>query len=237
MREGTAGYSTRITDIPKEERPRERLLRLGPGALSTAELLAIQINTGLPGLSAIDVASAILADANGIAGLMHLRQDELSAVRGLGPAKAARILAALELGRRAAAIAPESRPTIKTPEDVVNLLGNEMALLEQEELRVILLNTKAAVLKVITLYRGSVNGASVRIAELFREAVRANAVSVIIVHNHPSGDPTPSVQDIAVTSDAVRAGAILDVRVLDHIIIGHGRHSSLKRLGLGFQEA
>jgi DNA repair protein RadC len=132
---------------------------------------------------------------------------------------------------------PEQRPQITSPDDVVNLVGIEMAALEQEQLRVVLLDTKHRVLVIRTIYQGSVNQAQVRISELFREAVRANTPAVVMVHNHPSGDPTPSAADVSLTSEVARAGELLGIDVLDHLVIGHGRHVSLRRLGLGFPSA
>jgi DNA repair protein RadC len=167
--------------------------------------------------------------------MQRIDLQEMLKIGGLGPAKAATLKAALEIGRRVARLPIEDRPAIASPEDVIDLIGFEMAALEQEQLRVVLLDTKNRIIRApIKIYQGSVNEAAVRIAELFREAVRANAVSIILVHNHPTGDPTPSAADVALTAEVVAAGALLDIKVLDHLIIGQGRHSSLKRLGLGF---
>ena len=158
---------------------------------------------------------------------------ELAAERGLGPATAAQLKAALELGQRLATLQPEERPSISGPEDVVGLVGAEMALLEQEELRVLLLSTKNRVQAIETVYRGSVNSAQVRIGEVLRDAVRRNCPAVIAVHNHPSGDPTPSRDDVRMTKDLVLAGELLDIEVLDHVIVAAGgRHVSLREDGL-----
>jgi DNA repair protein RadC len=131
----------------------------------------------------------------------------------------------------------DQRPQIASPDDIVNLVGIEMAALEQEQLRVVLLDTKHRVLVIRTVYQGSVSQAQVRIAELFREAIRANAPAIVLVHNHPSGDPTPSSADVALTAEVTKAGELLGIDVLDHLVIGHGRHVSLRRLGLGFSVA
>ena len=153
--------------------------------------------------------------------------------------KAIELHAALELGRRVTVAAPEERPVIHCPRDVVNLVHSEMALLEQEELWILLLSSKNQVLAVRRTYRGTLNSSAVRVAELFRAAIRENAASVILVHNHPSSDPTPSPEDVRITGDAVRAGALLDVEVLDHVIVGgtRDRFISLKERGLGFTSA
>jgi DNA repair protein RadC len=166
------------------------------------------------------------ADANGV------RRARGGA--GVGESKASKVKAAFELGRRLAAISDQGKPRIESPEDVVQLLGIEMAALEQEQLRVVLLDTKNHVQTSRMVYQGSVNAASVRAAEVFRDAVRHNSVGIVLVHNHPSGDPTPSAADVNVTLDLVKAGDLLDIKVVDHLIIGQGRHVSLKRLGLGF---
>ena len=142
--------------------------------------------------------------------------------------------ACVELARRLALERPDERARIHSPEDVAALVSSEMAALDQEELRTVLLNTKNEVLKISTIYRGSVNAAQIRVAEVFKEAVRQNAPFLVVVHNHPSGDPTPSADDVAVTRELVEAGKLLDIDVLDHLVIGDGRHASLRRLGLGF---
>ena len=225
-------YHVRIQDLPQNERPRERLLHAGAAALSNSELLAILIRTGTRGESALDLAARLLA-ARGLDGLQRASAAELAEEHGLGDAKAAQLKAALELGLRLAALQPEERPTISSPEDVMNLIGAEMALLEQEELRVLLLTTKHQVIAVSTVYRGSVRAASVRIAEVLRDAIRRNSPAILAVHNHPSGDPAPSEDDIAMTRELVAAGELLDVDVVDHVIVGSGgRHSSLRAQGL-----
>jgi DNA repair protein RadC len=159
---------------------------------------------------------------------------ELANIRGLGEAKAAKLKAALEVGVRLAALGPDQRPQISSPDDIVNLIGIEMAALDQEQLRAVLLDTKHRVLAIRTVYQGSVNQAQVRVAEVFRDAIRHNAVAIVAVHNHPSGDPTPSSADVLLTAELVKAGKLLDVELLDHLIVGQGRHTSLRRLGLGF---
>jgi DNA repair protein RadC len=160
--------------------------------------------------------------------------EEVCSQHGVGPAKAAQMKAAIELGRRLTQASPEERPAIHSPEDAAALVQYEMAVLEQEELRVILLDTRNRVLHIDPVYRGSLNTSQVRVGELFRSAIRNNAAAVIVIHNHPSGDPAPSPDDVAVTRAIVQAGKLLDIEVLDHLVIGRGKFVSLKERGLGF---
>ena len=228
-------YQARIHDLPSGDRPRERLRDAGPAALSNSELLAILLRTGGANESALAMASRLLATFNGLAGLARSSFAELCAQRGLGEAKAAQIQAALELGKRLVAAQPEERPVIRSADDVARLLQSEMGLLDQEHMRVLLLNTRNQVLAANDVYRGSVHTAVVRIGELFREALRHNAPAIILAHNHPSGDPKPSPDDIAMTQQAIEAGELLDVEVLDHVVIAHGGFVSMKQQGLAFR--
>jgi DNA repair protein RadC len=227
-------YHVMIRDMPTAERPRERLRDYGPTALSTAELLAIILRTGTNKESVLSLSARLLARHGGLAGLARISFPELCAEHGLGEAKAAQLKAALELGRRLITAQPQERALVRSPQDVANLLMPEMAFLEQEELRVVLLNTRNQVVSVGEVYRGSVNSAQVRVGEVLREAVRQNCPAMIVVHNHPSGDPAPSSDDVAVTRQIVEAGRLLDIDVLDHIVIGHQRFVSLREQGLGF---
>lgn len=227
-------YSVTIKEMPKNERPRERLQHYGAQALSTAELLAIILRTGVDGENVVHLAERLLAQFGGLPGLARASFAELCQVKGIGPAKVTQLKAALELGRRLMVATGEERPQVHSPADVAHLVGSEMALLPQEEFWVLHLDTRNRVLRVRKLYRGTLNQATVRVAEVFRDAIRDNAAAIIVVHNHPSGDPTPSPQDVALTQDLVRAGNLLDVPLLDHIIIGLGRWVSLKERGLGF---
>lgn len=223
-----------VREMAEEERPRERLRQRGPASLSNGDLLAILLNTGIKGEPVTAVAQRLIAEHGGLVGLLKLDLSELSAIKVVGPVKATKLKAAFEIANRVQALGSDARPKISTPDDVVNLMGLEMSLLDQEELRVVLLDTKYRVLNVRTIYRGSVNQAQVRVGEVFRDAVRSNAVAIVVVHNHPSGDPTPSAADVSLTEDLVAAGRLLDIDLLDHLVIGHGAHVSLKRLGLGF---
>jgi DNA repair protein RadC len=228
------GYRLTIKELPSSERPRERLLNYGSSALSSAELLAIILRTGTPDENVIQLALRLLKEFGGLAGLARANTTELAKTKGLGPAKVTQLKAALELGRRLLVESPEELPQIRSPADAANLVMGEMSLLEQEELRVMLLDTKNRVLGTEEVYKGSLNTSLIRVGELFREAIRANCAGLIVLHNHPSGDPTPSPEDVAVTKQIVEAGNLLDVEVLDHLIIGWQRFVSLKERGLGF---
>lgn len=224
----------RITDMAESERPRERLAKYGPATLTTSELLAILLRVGVPGENAVQVAKRILDKFGGVGGLHRAPFDEVCAQHGIGPAKAAQIKAALELGNRLRKETPDESAVIHSPEDAARLVEFEMSALEQEELRVILLDTRNREIDTVTIYRGSLNSSQVRVGEIFKSAVRRNAASIIVVHNHPSGDPTPSPDDIAVTRAIVQAGKLLDVSVLDHLVIGANKHVSLKERGVEF---
>lgn len=225
-----------IKDMSEEERPRERLAKLGPQSLSTAELLAILLRVGSVGESAVQVGQRLLQTFSGISGIHRASFEELSNQKGVKLAKAAQIKAAIELGRRLVMESPEERPIVHNPADAAELVQYEMSALEQEELRVLLLDTRNRVQHIETVYRGSVNSSQVRVAELFKAAIRRNAANLIVIHNHPSGDPTPSPDDVAITRAILQAGELLDIKLLDHIIIGSGRFVSLKERGLGFNK-
>lgn len=228
-------YSPMMREMLPDERPRERLRKHGEQSLSTSELMAIILNVGIKGESVMAMSTRLVSQHGGLPGLYRMDFEELAGLKGIGESKACRIKAALELGRRLAAAAPEERVAIGGPEDVFRLVGVEMAAQEQEQLRVLLLDTKHRVINDHTVYKGSVNAAQVRIGEIFRKAIAANATAIILAHNHPSGDPAPSAADISLTTDVVRSGELLDIAVLDHIVVGHGRWVSMKRLGLGFR--
>jgi DNA repair protein RadC len=223
----------RITDFVESERPRERLARLGPRSLSNAELLAILLRTGVTGENAVQVAQRLLESFGGVTGLHRAAFEEVCSQHGIGTAKAAQIKAALELGYRMKQESFE-KVAIHSPEEAVQLILHDMSVLEQEELWVILVDTRNQLISIEDIYRGSLNSSQVRVGELFKNAIRRNAASIIVAHNHPSGDPTPSPDDIAVTRAIVEAGKLLDVDVLDHLVIGSGKFVSMKQRGLGF---
>ncbi len=227
-------YRPMIRDLPTGERPRERLRDAGASSLSNAELLAILMRTGTSAESVLDQATRLLAGFGGLEGLARASHGELCQIHGFGEAKAAQLLAAVEVGRRVAGLRSPERPTIRTPQDIADLLRPEMALLDQEHFRVLALNTKNQVMGVQTVFVGSVNSTTVRAAEVFRDAVRRNCPSVVVAHNHPSGDPTPSAADVEVTRELVAAGKALEIAVLDHVVIARDGFVSLKERGLGF---
>lgn len=225
-----------VRDMPVTERPRERLRQEGAGKLSNAELIAILLRTGVQGESVLNLAQRLLSKFHGLAGLARASFGELCEEKGLSEAKACQVLAAIELGQRVAKLAPEQGDAVRSPQDVARLLLGEMSFLDQEHLRVVLLNTRNQVLRVHEVYVGNVNTSVVRIAEVLRPAIRENCPALIVVHNHPSGDPTPSEEDVLITRQIVEAGKLMDIEVLDHIIIGGQRLKSLRDLGLGFAE-
>lgn len=228
-------YSTRLRrDHPGDLLPRERLRQHGPQTLSDIELLAVLLGRGIAGFNVLEVAGQLMAELKTIPGVQKATLRELQEVRGLGEAKAMQIKAALELGRRLTVIGDETRVTVRSPLDVAMLLISDMGLLEQEELRVVLLNTRNQIVATETVYRGSVNSAQVRSAEVVRVAVRANVPAMVLVHNHPSGDPTPSSSDVEVTRKLVAAARNLDIEIMDHVVIGNPKWVSMKQLHLGF---
>jgi len=216
------------------ERPRERLALRGAAGLTSAELIALVWSSGTRGRSAVDLAGDAIARHEGLTGLARATELELQAIPGIGDAKAAQLVAAFELGRRLLADWPAARATIRSPRDLADRLILQMGRLEREELRVVLLDTKNHVLRVATVYQGNVNSSLVRVGELYRDAVRLNAAGVILVHNHPSGDPTPSPDDLHLTAAALAAGRLLDIQLLDHLVIGHDAFVSLRDRGVAF---
>jgi len=229
---GARGHT--IRELPTAERPRERLAQRGPSGLTGAELIALLWGSGVRGRSAVDLATDALSGHDGLAGLARASDLELAAIPGIGQAKAAQLLAAFELGRRLMADWPAGRWSIRGPHDVADRLILQMGRLEREELRVVILDTKNHVLRVETVYQGNVSSSLVRVGELYRDAVRLNAAGIILVHNHPSGDPTPSPDDLHLTAEALAAGRLLDIALLDHLIIGHDAYASLRDRGVAF---
>jgi DNA repair protein RadC len=231
---GEKRASHRITDLDAGERPRERLAHIGANALSNSELIAILIRTGIEGLNAVQLSQQLLLETGGLEGLHRMSFHELCTQEGIGPAKASQIKAAIEHGRRLSIAETGDQASISSPDDVASILQYEMGALEQEHLRVILLDTRNRVMRIAQVYHGSLNASLIRVGEIFKHAVRENAASVIIAHNHPSGDPAPSPEDVAVTRVLVEAGKLLDIEVLDHVIIGRGAYTSMKSRQLGF---
>ncbi len=223
-----------IRELPFAERPRERLAARGPAGMASAELIALIWGSGTRGRSAVDLAVDALASHDGLTGLARATDMELAALPGIGEAKAAQLVAAFELGRRLLADWPSGRWSIRGPRDVADRLILQMGRLEREELRAVVLDTKNHVLRVTTVYQGNVSASLVRVGELFRDAVRLNAAGIILVHNHPSGDPTPSPEDLHLTAEALAAGRLLDIALLDHLVIGHDAYVSLRDRGIAF---
>jgi DNA repair protein RadC len=223
-----------IREMPTEERPRERLALRGAAGLTTAELIGLIWGAGTRGRSAVDLATDALARHDGLTGLARATDLELAVLPGIGEVKAAQLVAAFELGRRLLSDWPSGRWSIRGPRDVADRLILQMGRLEREELRVVLLDTKNHVLRVATVYQGNVSASLVRVGELFRDAVRLNAAGIILVHNHPSGDPTPSPDDLHLTAEALAAGRLLDIALLDHLVIGHDAYVSLRDRGIAF---
>ena len=221
-------YHATVHDMPNDERPRERLQHYGSQALSTSELLAIILRTGTTQDNVIELASKLLVKYGGLAGLMRAEFSELCNEYGLGIAKTAQLKAALEIGRRMGMLQSEERYQIRSSSDAANLVMQDMMYLDHEQMRIIVLDTKNQVIENVNRYQGTVNSSVLRAAEVFRPAVIRNCPGVIVCHNHPSGDPSPSPEDIAVTKQLVEAGIHLDIELIDHIIIGSHRFVSLK---------
>jgi DNA repair protein RadC len=236
MRTLAAAHDGRRTrELPLAERPGQRLVARGPSGLSSAELISLLWGSGGRPPTAESAAQEVLIHCDGLAGLARATPMELARVPGVGPTRAARLSAALELGRRAVVDWPVGRWSIRGPRDLADRLMAELGHLTREELRVVLLDTRNGVLAMPTVYSGNVSAALVRIGELFRDAVRLHAARLILVHNHPSGDPTPSPDDLHMTAEAVAAGRLLDIAVLDHLVIGHGSFTSLRDRGVAFE--
>jgi DNA repair protein RadC len=229
-----APYHTSIKEMPENDRPRERLEFYGVSALREEELLAIILRTGTRTENALHLARRLMGEFRGLAGVASATVQELCRVPGIGLAKAAQVQAALELGKRLAAAGAVDRYQVTSPADAAARFMAEMQGLAQEELRVMLLDTRHRLLRIVRVYTGNVNTSLIRISEVFREAMRDNAPAIIVAHNHPTGDVSPSGDDIQVTQELVRAGELLDIKVLDHLIIGQHSFLSMKERGLGF---
>lgn len=219
-----------LRELPLTEQPIQRLMRYSAGALSYAELLQVVLSAG-----AEPIGFELVSEYKSLATMTRASLTELQQFNGIGQQRAARLQAAFELGKRLARETPMDRPQVRSPSEIAQLLMPEMSLLDQEQMRIVLLDTKNRVTGIVTAYQGSVHTTVIRIAELFREAIRRNVPSIALAHNHPSGDATPSPEDAAVTREAVKAGALLDIEIVDHIVIGEqGKFVSLKERGLGF---
>lgn len=225
-------YKLTLKEYPVELQPRERLFRFGVQALSDRELIAILLTTGSREGTALDLAEGILTKYQGLKNFSHLTQEELESIKGVGQGKAARIIAAVELGKRISLQGSDFKPAIRSPEDVSNLVMEEMRILDREHFKALLLNTKNQVISCETISIGNLNSSLVHPRELFKVAVKRSAAALILLHNHPSGDPTPSRDDIKITKRLIEAGEIMGIGILDHVIIGNKIFISMKEQGL-----
>lgn len=229
--------SISIKDLPKSDQPRERLARLGEQALSTPELIAIALGSGTHEENALRLAERLLVTFGGLPGLAQASIDELANVRGIGPAKAAQVQAALEIGQRLFASQQEERSRIVWPGDAARLLIPQMGYLEEEELRTVLLDTRNYLLDVRTISTRNWNNGALGVRNVFRPAIEANAAAIIAAHNHVNGEGLePSVADIVFTRELVKAGELLDIELIDHLIIAKQSYVSLKERGAGFED-
>ncbi|GLI06607.1 UPF0758 protein [Paenibacillus tyrfis] len=220
-----------LRDVPSEDRPRERMMLYGAQALSNAELLAILLRTGTYQESAVHVAQRLLLECGGLRMLTDMSMEQLTEIKGIGEAKALQIQAGIELGRRLARSTMNETVTIRSPQDVAALLMEDLRYLQKEHFVCLFLNTKNHVIGQETLSMGSLNASIVHPREVFRAAIKRSSASIVCAHNHPSGDPTPSPEDVEITKRLVQAGEIVGIDVLDHIVIGDKRYISLKELG------
>lgn len=221
-----------IRELPASERPRERLLDKGAYAVSDTDLLAILLRTGTKKENVTRIAERLLKEYQSISGLASLTPQELKKIHGIGPAKAVTLAAAIELAKRLTAHVPDEKPVIRSPGDAATIMMARLRYETKEHFMLLLLSTKNHVLASPVISVGSLNASIVHPRELFRQAINHNAASVILVHNHPSGDPTPSQEDISLTRRLVEAGTVLDIAVLDHLIIGNGKYVSMKEKGI-----
>ena len=219
-----------VREMPEKDQPAYRAQHLGVSALTNAELLQLVTGHGY-----LDVMHRVMAEAGTLSDLAKMTDDELTDIKDIGPASALAIKAALELGRRWSLEEPEEKPQVRSPGDAAAVLMPQMRDKEQEHFVVVLMNTRNRIIDIDWLYKGSLNQSTVRVAEIFKAAVRKNAAAVLVAHNHPSGDPNPSPEDVAVTRDLVAAGQLLGIDVLDHLVIGDQRWISLRERGLGFE--
>ncbi|MCP3741235.1 RadC family protein [Rossellomorea sp. BNER] len=220
-----------IRDYPNDERPRERMIQSGAKSLSNQELLAILLRTGTKSESVIQLSNRLLQTFEGLRLLKDASVEEITAIHGIGLAKAIQLMAAVEIGRRISNLTFDDRFSIRSPEDGANFVMNDMRFLSQEHFVCLFLNTKNQVLHKKTIFIGSLNASIVHPREVFKEAFRRSAASIICIHNHPSGDPTPSREDIEVTKRLVECGKIIGIDILDHLIIGEKKYVSLKEKG------
>ncbi|MEG6584544.1 RadC family protein [Dendrosporobacter sp. 1207_IL3150] len=223
-----------LKELPEDERPREKMLTKGASSLSNVELLAILLRTGTKKDSVVRLAERLLKrnEDMGLAGLARLSPQDMSRIKGIGAAKSLTVAAAIELGKRLASLVPNERPVLRSPQDAANYMMAKLRYETKENFVAILLSTKNHIIAAPTISVGTLNASLVHPRELFKEAINYSAASVILVHNHPSGDPSPSREDIELTQKLVNAGKFLEISVLDHVIIGDNKYVSLKEKGI-----
>lgn len=219
-------------DIPEDERPRERLFTYGAESLKENELLAILLGSGTKGENIMSLSERFLVELGGFDGLLYATKEDIESVRGFGKAKAAKILAVVELSKRFKRLKAGEEFSITTPKKVADMLSNEMADIKQEKFRLLLLNTKNKVIRIKDVFVGSLDTAIVHPREVFNEAVKYSASKIVICHNHPSGDPTPSREDINLTKRIRECGTLMGIELLDHIIIAKNGYFSMKEKGI-----
>ena len=231
----------RLKDQPASERPRERLAERGPDALTHAELIAILLRTGLKGANAVEVGRQLLQKFGSLQALAQTSVDDLRSVKGIGRDKAVTLMAAFALARAMAKDLQRESPVLDNPEAIVRLLREQNLVKNVETFQVLLLNTRRRLIRVSEIAHGTLDTLLVHPREVFKAAIAANAAAIVLAHNHPSGDPTPSEADIKVTRDLIRAGQLLKIEVLDHVIIGRATpdrpkdYASLRELGYFYQ--
>lgn len=223
----------RINDIPINERPIEKLLKFGVEGLTNAELIAILLRSGTKGENIISLSTRLLSEVNGLDGLLNISLKELTSIRGIKEVKGCQIIAMIEIFKRFNTL-KSSRKMIKvsSPKDIATLLINEMSELNQEVLKAIFLNTKNIIIGSKDIFKGTLNSSIVHPREIFKEALNHGAASIIIAHNHPSGDPNPSKEDMNITIRLKECGNIMGIKVIDHIVIGYNKYISLKEKGI-----
>ncbi len=228
--EGKGSFRQTIKEMPAEERPREKLLHWGPGQLSNAELMALILRTGRKNETALTLCQRVLGELNGLRGLFEASLEELMEIEGIGLAKAAQLKAVAELSQRLPQ-SPGPEEMVKSPASAAQVLMPRLRFLQQEKFCVVLLNTKNMIIAIEEVTTGGLNSSLVHPREVFKSAIRRSSAAIILAHNHPSGDPSPSREDIRITRRLVEVGDLVGIRVLDHIIIGDGRFLSLKQEG------
>ncbi|MBD7910659.1 RadC family protein [Clostridium cibarium] len=222
----------KISDIPSNERPIEKLMNFGADTLSNQELLAIILRCGTKGQNILNLSGKILSEVHGLNGILNVTYDDIKRIKGVKTVKASQILALAELFRRFNTLKADNKITINSPKDIADMLMIEMANLNQEILKLIILSTKNKIIKIKDVFKGTLNSSLVHPREIYCEAIKNSGASIIICHNHPSGDPNPSEEDINITLRIKECGNIIGIKLLDHIIIGDRKYSSLKEKGI-----